>query len=110
MVHQIIWWLQQICHYEVPILAWNKNKESGRYLVNMLPVRPIKVHNLLQKNQTYVWYQDDISLAKHRLVVPFQFETTRKNKLKYPNIVDKKQWKGLGKEGQKNGINTSDTK
>ena len=34
----------------------------------MLPVRPIKVHNLLQKNYTYVWYQYDLSLADNRLV------------------------------------------
>ena len=58
----------------------------------MFPVGPSKVHNLLQKNQTQVWYQDDISLAEHRLVGPIQFGTTGRKKLKYPNMVDVKQW------------------
>ena len=69
-------------------------------MVNMLQVIPSKVHNLLQKNQTYEWYQNEISLAEHRLVGPFQFGTTEKNKLKYPNMVDEKQRKDLEKEGR----------
>ena len=79
-------------------------------LGSMLTVRPSKVQNLLQKNQTYVWYQDDIYLDEHRLVGTFQFETTGRKKLKYPNMIDNKKWKELGKEGQKKGINMSDTK
>ena len=57
-----------------------------------------------------MWYQDDISLANHRLVGPFQFGTTGIKDLKYPNMIEKKQRKELEKEGQTNGINTSDTK
>ena len=68
-----------------------KNQDGA--LGNMLSVRPSKVHNLLQKNQTYVWYQYDISLAKHSLVGPFQFGSTEINELKYPNMIDNKQWK-----------------
>ena len=85
------------------------NNQDGT-LGKMLSVRPSKLHNLLQKNQTCVWYQDDISLADHRLVGPFQFGTTGRNKLKYPNMIDKQQLKELEKEGRKKGIDTSDTK
>ena len=49
---------------------------------NIFPARQIKVNKLLQKNQTYVWYQDEIYLAEHNLVGPLQFGTTRRNKLK----------------------------
>ena len=58
----------------------------------------------------YLWYHDDISLVDHRLVEPFQFGTTGRNKLKYPRIIEKNQWKKLEKGGQKKGISTSDTK
>ena len=34
----------------------------------MLPARQSKVNNLLQKNQTHMWYQDYISLDDHKLV------------------------------------------
>ena len=71
---------------------------------------PLRVNRLLQRYHTYVWYQDDISLSNHRLVGPLQFGTTGRNKLKYPNLIDKKQWKELEKEGRKKEINTSDTK
>ena len=77
------------CHFW-PVIR-TKNQDGN--LVKMFPVIPIKVHNLLQKNQTYVWYQYDISLAEHRLVGTFQFGTTGRKKLKYPNIIDVKQWK-----------------
>ena len=53
-----------------------------------------------------MWYQDDIYLAKHRLVEPFQLVTTGRNKLKQPNMINEKQCKELEKEGQRNGINT----
>ena len=66
-------------------------------LGNMLLVRPSKVHNLLQENQKYVLYQYDISLADHILVATFQFGTTGRNKLKYPNMINEKQWKLLDK-------------
>ena len=41
---------------------------------------PVRVKGFLQRYKTYVWYKDDISLAKNRLVGPFQFGITgRKN-------------------------------
>ena len=56
-----------------------RTKNQGGTLVNILLVRPSKAQNLLPKNQTYVCYQDDISLAEHRLVVTFQFGKTGRN-------------------------------
>ena len=50
-------------------------KQDGT-LGKMLPVRPLRVNIFLHNYQTYVWYQDDISLAKHRMVGTFQFGTT----------------------------------
>ena len=44
------------------------------------------------------------------LVNPFQFGKTGIKALKYPNMIDEKQWKALVKEGGRKGINTSDTK
>ena len=79
-------------------------------IVKMLPVRPSKLHNLLQNNHTYVWYLYVISQTEHRLVRTFHFGTTGRNKLKHPNMIEDKQWKELEKEGLKEGINTSDTK
>ena len=76
----------------------------------MLPVRPLRVKVFLQRYQTYAWYQDNISLAEHSMVGPFQLRTTLRNKLKYPNIIGEKKWKELEKEVRKKGINTSDTK
>ena len=57
-------------------------------LGKMLPVRPLRVNDFLQKYQTYVWYQDESSLAEHRLVGPFQFGTTGINKLRHLDIID----------------------
>ena len=57
---------------------------------NMFPVITSKVHNFLQKNQTYVWNQDEIYLAEHMMVGLFQFGKTERKKLKYPNIIDEK--------------------
>ena len=65
-------------------------KQDGT-LGKMFPVRPLRVNGFLQRYQTYVWYQDDIFLAKHSLVGPFQFETTGRKNLKYPNMIDEKQ-------------------
>ena len=66
-------------------------------LIKMLPLIPSKVKTLLQKNHTYVWYQNYISISEHRLVGPFQFGTTGRKILKHPNIINKKQWKELEK-------------
>ena len=76
----------------------------------MFPLIPIKLHNLLQKNQTYMWYQVDISLEEYRLVGPFRFGKEGRKKLKYPNMINNKQWKELEKEGRKKVINNSDIK
>ena len=81
-----------------------KNQDGN--LGKMFPVIPIKVHNLLQNNQRYVWYQDDISLVEHTLLGKFQFGTTGRSKLEYPNMLYEKQWKELEKNGRKKGINT----
>ena len=56
-------------------------KQDGT-LGKMLPVRPLRVNGFLKRYQTYVWYQDEISLDKHSLVVPFQLGTTERKRLK----------------------------
>ena len=71
------------------------------------PVRPLQVNDFLNKFQGYVWYQYDISFSKHRLVGPFQVGKIGRNKIKYLNMIEHKQWKELEKEGRKKGINTS---
>ena len=58
----------------------------------MWAVIPLQVNGFLNKRQGYVWYQYEISLAKHKLVGPLKFGTTGRNKLKYPNIIDNKQF------------------
>ena len=66
-------------------------------LVKMWPVRPLLLNEFLKKRRGYVWYQDYVSLAEHSLVGTFQFGTTGRKKLKYPNMINKKQWKELEK-------------
>ena len=73
-------------------------------------VRPIRVNGFLQRYLGYMWYQYEISISEHRLVDTFQFGTTVRKKSKYLNMIDEKQCKELEKEGQKKGINISDTK
>ena len=73
-------------------------------LEKMLPVRPRRLNGFLHRYQIYMWYQDEIYLAEHRLVVPFQFGTTGRKNFKYPNMIEKKRWKELDKEVQKKGI------
>ena len=70
-----------------------RTKNQDCMLGKMFPVIPSKVHKLLQKNQKYVWYQDDISLDEYRLIGTFQLGTTVRKKLKYPNMINEKQWK-----------------
>ena len=79
------------CRFWLEIRTNNQDGNLGK----MFPVRPSKVHKLLKNNQTYMWYQDGISFAENRLVGTFQFGTTGRNKLKYPNMIDEKQWKLL---------------
>ena len=86
------------CRFCTEIRMENNDGTLGK----RLPVRPSKVNKLLQKNQKYVWCQDDIYLDEHRVVGPFQFGTTGRKKSKYPNMIDEKQWKELDKEGQNN--------
>ena len=57
-----------------------------------------------------MWNQDNIYLEESRLVGPFKFGILGKNKLKYPNMIEYKQWKELEEEGIKMGMNTSDDK
>ena len=73
-------------------------------------MRPIRVNVFLQRYQEYKWYQNDIYMAEHRLVGPLPFGTTARKKLKYPNMINEKQWKELEKYRQEKRIKTSDTK
>ena len=75
----------------------------------MLPEIPSKVHKLLQKNQTNMWYQDEISLSEHRLVGTFQFVKIGKIIIKYTNIIEENQWKELENEVWNKVINASDS-
>ena len=79
-------------------------------LGKMWLVIPLQMDDFLKKLQGCVFYQDVIYLADNRLVGPLNFGTTVRKKLKYPNMIDKKQWKALEKEGGRKGINASDTK
>ena len=94
------------CRFGPEIRKNNHDGMPGK----MFPVIASNVNNLLQNNHTYMWYQDNISLAEHRLVGPFQFGTKGRKKLKHPIMVYDKQWKELEKEVRKKGINNSDTK
>ena len=80
-------------HFGTEIRTKHQNYTLGK----MLPLIPSKVHNLLQKNNKYFWYQYDISLGEHRLVEPFKFGAKGRNVLKYPNMIKDKQWKKLEK-------------
>ena len=62
-------------------------KQDGT-LGKIFPVRPLRVNSFLQKYQTYVWYQYDFYLANNRLVGTFQFGTTGRKTLKYPNMIN----------------------
>ena len=86
-----------------------KMQQDGT-LGNMWLVRSLQVNDFLKKIKGCVWYQYDIYLAENRIFGKFQFGTTGRNKIKYPDMIDDKQWKELDNEGRKKGINTSDTK
>ena len=77
------------CQFWIEIRMNNQDSK----LVDMFLVRPSKVHNLLQKNKTYLWYQDYISLYKHKVFGTIEFGTAGRKKLKYPNMINDKQWK-----------------
>ena len=76
------------CRFGTEIIEMHQDRTLG----NMLPVRPLRVNDFLNKRQGYVWYQDDISVADNRLVGTFQFGTTGRKILKYPNMINDKQW------------------
>ena len=94
------------CHFWPEIRKKNQDGMLGK----IFPARPIKVHKLLENIHIHVWYQYYIYLDEHSLVGPFQFGTTGRRNLKWPNMIKNKQWKECYKEVQKKGINTSDTK
>ena len=48
-------------------------------LIIFLPVRPLRINGCLKRYQTYVWYQNYISLAENRLVGKIQFGITGRN-------------------------------
>ena len=66
-------------------------------LGNMCLVRPLQLDDFLKRLQGCVWFQNDISLTEHSLVGPLNVLTTGINKLKYPIMINKKQWKALEK-------------
>ena len=72
-------------------------KNQDGTLGSMLPVRPSKVHNLLQNNHKYVRYQDDIFLPYNSLAGTIQVGTKGINILKYFYMIGKKHWKELKK-------------
>ena len=94
------------CRFWPEIRTKNQDGTQG----NIFPVRPSKVHNLLKNNQTYLWYQYNLSLADNKINGAFKLGKTGRKTLKYPYMIDMKQWKELEKEGRKKGINTSDIK
>ena len=51
-----------------------------------------------------MWNQYGISLSENILVGPLKFRTTRRNKLKQPNIIEENQYNSLEKEWQKKVI------
>ena len=53
-----------------------KEMQHDGTLGKMWPVIPLKVNNLLNKYQGYVWYQDGIHLDEYSMVGTFQFDTT----------------------------------
>ena len=55
-----------------------RDMKQDNTLVKMLPLRPLRLNNFLQKYQKYVWYQDAISLVDHNLAGPFQFGENKK--------------------------------
>ena len=71
-------------------------KQDGT-LGKILPVRPLRLNGFLKRCQEYLWYQYDISLSEYMIFGPFQFGRTLRKKLKYPNIIEEKQWKELVK-------------
>ena len=99
-------------HRTMECCFWLYIREMKQYGTpgKMILVRPLKVNGFLQRYKIYVWYQDNISLADHSMVGSFKFIKTGRKKLEYPNMIDKRQCKELGKERRKNVINTLDTK
>ena len=83
-----------------------RDMKQDSTLGKTFPVKPLRLKVFVNRYQEYLWYQDDIYLADNRLVRRSQFVTTGRKKLKYPNMIDVKQWKELYKEGWKKGINT----
>ena len=91
---------------------WTKirTKNQDGTLGNILPVGPSKAHIFIKNNHKYVWYQDNIYLAIHRLVRPFQLGATGIKKLKYLNMIEEKRWKKLVKREIKRGHHSSNSK
>ena len=72
-------------------------------LVNMWPMRPLRVNDFLKKRQGYVWYQNDIYLAEHKLVGQLKLGTIGRNKLKCPNMVQWETVEGIREKSMEEG-------
>ena len=62
---------KKISYYEVTFCSEIRTKNWYGTLGKLLPARQSKVHNLLQNNQSCVWYQYYISLDEDSLVGTF---------------------------------------
>ena len=70
-------------HFGPEIREMNQDGTLGK----MWPMRPLRVTEFLKKSQGYVWYQNDIYLAEHRLIGQLELGKNGRNKLKCPNMV-----------------------
>ena len=86
---------------------------EGGVLTRLVAVSPDKVNGFLKKklSKRYVWSEDDICLAEHLLVGPFEFvslpdlETSKKMEKRR---VDAKVWERLIVICQQRGLNTAE--
>ena len=84
---QTIQGLEQSSYHGLLFLTEIRKNNKYGTLGKMLPVKPSKLHNLPNNNQTYMWCQDDIDLAYYSLARSFQFGTKVRKKLKYLHII-----------------------
>ena len=97
------------CRFWPEIREMKEDGTMGKIVV----LRPTKVEAQLQW-QDRVWYQDDISLAEHRLVGPFNFasQRPRRNGSEMPllHTVEETYWRELEREGKRKGVDVSDVR
>ena len=108
LVHQKPQRLQQLSCNRIPFYPEIREMSQYGTIGKMFPLNPLQVNDPQKKLQGYVWYQDDIFLAYHRLLGKLEFVTTRRNKIKYPNMIELNHWKEFKTEVSKKGIKNSD--